>query len=191
MRSACCRCNHPLRHVIPRNILASRRITWLQNSFQTAICTAAAAAESTSNHLAQKTAQPINSTGHQHGSYVLPTLASEVVKSAYIHLPFCKRRCYYCDFPVSVVGSTDSPSPGMQRYIDLLKIEISGTRSTSQQPLETVFFGGGTPSLIPPQLLSEVLQVLRDKFGISPTAEISMEAGATFLVLPTGACQCY
>lgn len=44
------------------------------------------------------------------------------------------------------------------------------------QPLATVFFGGGTPSLIPPPLLAQLLDALRDKFGVAADAEISMEA---------------
>ena len=103
---------------------------------------------------------------------------SACVKSAYIHLPFCKRRCYYCDFPVSVIGSKadSAPSQAMLDYIELLRQEITSTPRQSQSQLQTVYFGGGTPSLIPPALLSQVLQTLRDMYGISPTAEVSMEA---------------
>ena len=116
----------------------------------------------------------------------LPRLGSEAAadinvrpaQSAYIHLPFCKRRCYYCDFPIAVIGSQAAagPSQGIQDYIDLLILEMTSTPVQQQPPLDTVFFGGGTPSLIPPQLLAKVLQTLRDRVGISPTAEISMEA---------------
>lgn len=104
--------------------------------------------------------------------------APAAVSSAYIHLPFCKRRCYYCDFPVAVLGSRagTGPSQAVQEYTDALLREIKATPRHSAARLDTVYFGGGTPSLIPPQLLKVILQVLDDKFGISKTAEISMEA---------------
>lgn len=99
--------------------------------------------------------------------------------SAYVHLPFCKRRCFYCDFPVSVVGSRpEQPGiqQGMQEYIDLLCQEINATVQLPGSPLQTVFFGGGTPTLIPPALLEQILKTLHQRYGISQTAEISMES---------------
>ena len=99
--------------------------------------------------------------------------------SAYVHLPFCKRRCYYCDFPVSVVGSKpEQPGiqQGMQDYITTLCKEIEATVHVPGPPLQTIFFGGGTPTLVPPALLQQVLQGLSTKYGIASTAEISMES---------------
>jgi len=99
--------------------------------------------------------------------------------SAYVHLPFCKRRCYYCDFPVSVVGSKpEQPGiqQGMQDYITLLCREIEATVKVPGPPLRTVFFGGGTPTLVPPQLLKQILIALNNKYGIAKDAEISMES---------------
>lgn len=99
--------------------------------------------------------------------------------SAYVHLPFCKRRCFYCDFPVSVVGSRpEEPGiqQGMQDYITLLCQEIEATVKVPGPPLQTVFFGGGTPTLIPPKLLQQILTVLAAKYGIAEDAEISMES---------------
>ena len=99
--------------------------------------------------------------------------------SAYVHLPFCKRRCFYCDFPVSVVGSRpEQPGvqQGMQDYINLICQEIEATVKVPGPPLQTVFFGGGTPTLIPPTLLQQILTVLAAKYGIAKDAEISMES---------------
>lgn len=99
--------------------------------------------------------------------------------SAYIHLPFCKRRCYYCDFPVSVVGSKPQQpgiQQGMQDYIKTLCTEIEATVKLPGPPLQTIFFGGGTPTLVPPSLLQQVLSVLSDKYGIAKDAEISVES---------------
>jgi putative oxygen-independent coproporphyrinogen III oxidase len=99
-----------------------------------------------------------------------------VPSSAYLHIPFCRRRCYYCDFPISVVGdkATGSTSGAIAQYIEILCQEIR-TISTPFRALETIFFGGGTPSLLSTQQLGQVLNVLDQQFGIASTCEISME----------------
>ena len=96
--------------------------------------------------------------------------------SAYIHIPFCRRRCFYCDFPISVVG--DRPSHGtlgwMEEYSEFLCREINAAPKF-QENLETVFFGGGTPSLLPIPLLEKILATLDSHLGIATGAEISLE----------------
>ncbi|KAK4801495.1 hypothetical protein SAY86_021982 [Trapa natans] len=103
----------------------------------------------------------------------------EPPKSAYIHLPFCRKRCHYCDFPVVALGSRVQPEedPRIMNYVELLCREIEATRTDygTDHPLETIFFGGGTPSLVPPGLVSSILELLKVKFGVSSDAEISME----------------
>jgi putative oxygen-independent coproporphyrinogen III oxidase len=96
--------------------------------------------------------------------------------AAYIHIPFCRRRCYYCDFPVFVVGDrkTGANSGNIQTYVDRLGREIA-TQVNYGQPLETIFFGGGTPSLLTVAQLAQILDWLAAKFGIAAGAEISME----------------
>eukprot|EP00879_Flechtneria_rotunda_P018650 GHRR01019573.1.p1 GENE.GHRR01019573.1~~GHRR01019573.1.p1 ORF type:complete len:207 (+),score=38.70 GHRR01019573.1:335-955(+) len=99
--------------------------------------------------------------------------------SAYIHLPFCKRKCFYCDFPVEAVGldvNKTRTQDRMQAYIDLVCSEIRATARLSEKPLQTVCFGGGTPSLVPPHLLELLLTTLQQQYGIAADAEISMEA---------------
>lgn len=116
-----------------------------------------------------------------------PSLSSALPTAAYIHIPFCRRRCYYCDFPISVVGdrpplagfsSQDSEAVRgfgtIAEYIDILCQEIRATPITGQ-PLQTVFFGGGTPSLLTVSQLEQVLTVLHQQFGIAANAEISIE----------------
>lgn len=100
----------------------------------------------------------------------------QVPSSVYVHIPFCRRRCFYCDFPVYVVGDRKdgSNSGAMAQYVKLLKEEINITESFCQ-PLNTVFFGGGTPSLLTVDQLQEIIEVLDRKFGIVPDAEISIE----------------
>ena len=98
------------------------------------------------------------------------------VASAYVHLPFCIQRCFYCDFPISVVGKnrSDGIRARMEEYVDWLCREITATPILGGE-LETVFFGGGTPSLLPADLLEKILCVLKEKFGVCATAEISLE----------------
>jgi len=101
---------------------------------------------------------------------------SEPCGSAYVHIPFCRRRCYYCDFPVAVVGDKlrGEISGAIAQYVDVLCREIAIT-AKSQQPLTTVFFGGGTPSLLSVAQLEQILQALDQRFGIEASAEVSME----------------
>ena len=106
--------------------------------------------------------------------------------SAYIHIPFCRRRCYYCDFPVSVVGDKNpttgdrmngSNSGTIARYVEFLCQEIRQQVSVCahREALTTVFFGGGTPSLLASDQVHSILQTLDQRFGIAVDAEISME----------------
>jgi putative oxygen-independent coproporphyrinogen III oxidase len=97
--------------------------------------------------------------------------------SAYLHIPFCKRRCYYCDFPIAVLGDkvdNKGAANSLDRYVEMLCQEIKIT-SQSKQSLETIFFGGGTPSLLSVKHLKIILQTLDDCLGIAKDAEISME----------------
>ena len=104
------------------------------------------------------------------------SMTSGSVSAVYIHIPFCRRRCFYCDFPIYVVGNTKrgETSGAISDYVEVLCQEIT-TVQTNNKPLETIFFGGGTPSLLSTQQLQRILEVLDGKFGIDKFAEISME----------------
>jgi len=99
-----------------------------------------------------------------------------IPSSAYVHIPFCRRRCYYCDFPISVVGAhrRGDTSGTISQYIEELCKEIAITPEMGQS-LKTIFFGGGTPSLLSVNQLNHVLNALERRFGISAGAEISIE----------------
>ncbi|HEY9803688.1 MAG TPA: radical SAM family heme chaperone HemW [Leptolyngbyaceae cyanobacterium] len=99
-----------------------------------------------------------------------------LASSAYVHIPFCRRRCFYCDFPISVVGDRQrgETSVTISKYVDILCQEIDITPILGQ-PLKTVFFGGGTPSLLSAEQLQKILITLDKRFGIASDAEISME----------------
>jgi len=89
--------------------------------------------------------------------------------NAYLHIPFCTSICSYCDF-TSFAGQENKIS----RYVDALRAEIES--SDLKGPLQTVYFGGGTPSLLPPEKIQTILETLRQKAVFETEIEISMEA---------------
>lgn len=102
------------------------------------------------------------------------------VTAAYIHIPFCRRRCFYCDFPVSVVGDrlNGHNSGTIHHYLQLLIEELRLTYYGLNHPigqLQTIFLGGGTPSLLTESQIGQILQTIDQFWGIAVNAEISME----------------
>ena len=98
--------------------------------------------------------------------------------SAYVHIPFCASRCGYCDFNTY---TADELGPGANRadYAGTVMREIEfarGVLGATTTPLHSVFFGGGTPTLLPSSDLARILQALRDTFALAPGAEITTEA---------------
>lgn len=89
----------------------------------------------------------------------------------YIHIPFCKQKCGYCDF-LSFPGGNEIQS----RYVQAILAEIKKVESLSEYEVSSVFFGGGTPSILKTEYLVEVLDTLRSRFHFLEDAEISMEA---------------
>jgi putative oxygen-independent coproporphyrinogen III oxidase len=87
------------------------------------------------------------------------------VAHLYVHVPFCAHRCGYCDF-VTVTRHEDRHA----QYIDALLLELECERTILAIPLETIFIGGGTPTLIGPELLDRLLD------GLPPAGEITVEA---------------
>ena len=97
--------------------------------------------------------------------------------SAYVHIPFCRVRCGYCDF--NTYTGEELRGARREDYAGTLLREIdlaSGVLSVHPRPLNTVFFGGGTPTLLPARDLAVILSTLRDRFGLEPDAEVTVEA---------------
>lgn len=86
----------------------------------------------------------------------------------YIHFPFCRVRCTYCAFAVSTDQSQES------RYVAALEREIA--QRASGEPVDTMFFGGGTPSRTSPDLLERITGALRRGFDLTSDLEFSIEA---------------
>src|SRR5205823_946368 len=99
----------------------------------------------------------------------------------YLHVPFCRRRCTYCDFSIAVRKRIPE-----REYVDAVVQELrQGLTDPGREPgdsedgLETVYFGGGTPSLLPPDALATLLTSLRDVFRLTSSrdaVEVTLEA---------------
>jgi len=95
----------------------------------------------------------------------------------YIHIPFCVRKCAYCDF----LSAPPESAEAMQEYVDalcreiILKSSIYATNNNKATIVDTVFFGGGTPSLLATEDLGRIIHTLRKHFGVAENAEITVE----------------
>src|SRR3990172_6775559 len=100
---------------------------------------------------------------------------NEPVRGIYLHIPFCARKCSYCDF-YSVAAS----SPAMTEFRGLLTREMDMVRNRFPEDAaataDTVYFGGGTPTVFPPEALCGLLSAIRERFPVEPDAEITVEA---------------
>ncbi|GAA1525259.1 radical SAM family heme chaperone HemW [Microbacterium ginsengiterrae] len=99
--------------------------------------------------------------------------------SAYMHVPFCRVRCGYCDFNTYTSGELRGAR--QDEYADTLGGEIALARRVLEdigglRPMDTVFFGGGTPTLLPPGDLARMLDAAVSAFGIVEGAEVTVEA---------------
>lgn len=96
----------------------------------------------------------------------------------YVHLPFCRQRCIYCDFPTQLGSSAD-----LTHYLPLLKAELA----LYERPLtaRSLFFGGGTPSLLTGDQFAELMALLRDRVTFTEGMEITLEANPGTVSLET------
>lgn len=97
------------------------------------------------------------------------------MRGVYVHVPFCARKCAYCDF-YSVVAGEEA----MERYCGLLlrelEIVLREFPAEAEAPADTVYFGGGTPSLLGPERLRRLLSGIRTRLPVEKTAEVTLEA---------------
>ncbi|MEY4138631.1 MAG: hypothetical protein RLZZ371_813, partial [Pseudomonadota bacterium] len=94
--------------------------------------------------------------------------------SLYVHLPWCLKKCPYCDFNSHEMRATDLPE---QRYIDALMADLEAALPLIWgRSVQTVFMGGGTPSLFSPQAIDQLLAGIRARVRLAPNAEITLEA---------------
>jgi oxygen-independent coproporphyrinogen-3 oxidase len=88
----------------------------------------------------------------------------------YLHIPFCRKACHYCNFHFSTSFQFKN------ELLDALLKEISLSPGKKEEEIETIYFGGGTPSILDQQELNNILGQLKKDFRISPNAEITLEA---------------
>ena len=88
----------------------------------------------------------------------------------YIHIPFCRSRCSYCDFATGIYER-----PLAERYVKALVKEIEAWDKVSPRPVDTIYFGGGTPSLLSPAQVGAILETVQSRFDVESGAEVTME----------------
>ena len=88
----------------------------------------------------------------------------------YLHIPFCKKACHYCNFHFS------TQTADMQVFVDTLIQEIALQKSYIKEPIETIYIGGGTPSLLEEAQLKEILAAIDAHFEIADVIECTLEA---------------
>lgn len=97
----------------------------------------------------------------------------------YIHIPFCKSRCSYCDFATDVYRNNDT----VERYVNALCTEIDNFDLRNTNAVETIYFGGGTPSLLTSNQLEKILNTIHKNFSVLPKIEFTLEMNPATVTL--------
>ena len=87
----------------------------------------------------------------------------------YLHIPFCSSRCSYCDFATGLYQTELA-----ERYVRALVAEIQASRYSGEL-VDTIYFGGGTPSLLAPAQLERIISSIYERFAVDPAAEVTLE----------------
>lgn len=95
----------------------------------------------------------------------------------YVHVPFCEKKCHYCDF-----ASWELPAVQQRRWTDVVLKEIEARApAAAGRPVDTIFFGGGTPSLLAPEFLERICLLLGRLYDLSRVREMSLECNPSSL----------
>lgn len=96
----------------------------------------------------------------------------------YIHVPFCRSKCAYCAFPSRAIGRNPQNFDALLKdYAGTLYREIDlNATALGDRRVESVFFGGGTPSLLPPEMIAAIMEKLGSAFAFADKAEVTLEA---------------
>lgn len=95
----------------------------------------------------------------------------------YLHIPFCKQRCTYCDFHFSTQFKSYQ-----SRMVHAICKELVERKNETKEIIQTIYFGGGTPSLLEAEELQEILQTIQREYQVDPLAEITLEANPDDIV---------
>lgn len=108
----------------------------------------------------------------------------------YIHVPFCVSICPYCDFVVYAGRAARGPASQLERFVAALEAELglranalnvrwdaigNASSSATRPPLQTLYLGGGTPSLLPAATIARLIELVRRRFGLADGAEVTLE----------------
>jgi putative oxygen-independent coproporphyrinogen III oxidase len=104
----------------------------------------------------------------------------------YVHIPFCVSHCPYCDFVVVAGREARGPANRIGRFLEALEVELAlradaldvewgSPAVTARPPLDTLYLGGGTPSLLPAPAVRRLIGIVRERFGLAPGAEVTLE----------------
>lgn len=124
----------------------------------------------------RRSRSPMSRAGRHADPTALPADSAELAdaahewKSAYIHVPFCRRRCPYCDFAIVDESKT---TVSHDRYVDAVVAEMA--LESDFAPLDAINIGGGTPSTLSADQLLRIVAAVKDRFGVVRGAEISLE----------------
>ena len=101
----------------------------------------------------------------------------------YVHVPFCVSLCPYCDFVVYAGAAARGPRaridafiPALETELDLRADALDAAFGRTRPPLETLYLGGGTPSLLEPDVVAGLIDRIRARYGLAPDAEVTLEA---------------
>ena len=90
----------------------------------------------------------------------------------YVHIPFCVRKCRYCSFVSYAAKEADH-----EAYVNLLLKEAAARAGEAEEPVRTVYIGGGTPTTLFPHQLTRLMECLENSFGFDDLREFTVEAG--------------
>ena len=106
-----------------------------------------------------------------------PAVPTEPPFGIYVHVPFCASRCGYCDFNTYTASELEGSGASPDGWLDAVRRELAlAARTVGGRPVETVFVGGGTPSLLGAERLALVVDAIRSEFPLAPGAEVSTES---------------
>src|ERR1700720_3386455 len=95
----------------------------------------------------------------------------------YIHIPFCRARCSYCDFATGMYESALA-----EKYVRAVAKETREWNEGEPEDVDTIYFGGGTPSLLSPSQIRQILDAVHSRFNVVSGAEVTLEMNPANIV---------
>ncbi|MFT4798594.1 MAG: putative oxygen-independent coproporphyrinogen III oxidase, partial [Candidatus Azotimanducaceae bacterium] len=103
-------------------------------------------------------------------------MPADIPLSLYIHFPWCVRKCPYCDFNSHEANGDIPETAYIEALLNDLDKELAHDFELSRRPIESIFMGGGTPSLISPSAIRHLMGMLNERLNLAPDIEVTLEA---------------